>query len=397
LFEAAAGEGSNQIKDDFKTNILDRLSNEWKEICQKASFDSLAVAWLIKYLDPRSYKVLGVHGVFSQRKQSVGNRKRGFVYLRRLVNEEPDKEDTLDTPILRLLRDAPSNPENIKNLAERITDSEAASDAFEHLVSGFDAYLLQLATEVYACIRRRHGANTHSIRHPGFFATWRVVKNIFPIPEIENWLINELNHCIPNNLYLLKEIYYFWLGSDKHSREERERPRLAIFNGLQSAWSQMPASSIGGGFDPSFPYTLFHLIFTSDYSKSSAVPLGAAEDWRWVGPILFEAINKNDHQMMAQVVIALDSIKRRGNENHSYELDEDTLTTWFPGRERQVVGLIATGFPIHPQIEAQTKYRLESAIRNAKVWLLNRSESEEPQDLKSTVCPKMDTPCETTP
>lgn len=367
---AGASAKLNELRDDAKTHLLEQLREEWSSVCKNAAFDARAATWLIMHMDHRSYSVLSISGVHSPRKQSVGHPTRGHVYLQRLLTESRGQKDALDTPILQILKHAGSSPSALRDLAEQITDSKAASETFEMFADSFNfaSSLLPLLTEVYAVIRQRHGADTDTDLHPGFFAPWRL-RRMMDNSHQEEWIIQELECCIPNSLRLLNDIYHHWLGRNKHTAQERQKPRQVMWRRLKKAWLAMLSTEIGRGFNPRFPYTLFHLVFTSDYQTPSEVPLGKVENWKWMGPVLFAAIHEDPEVMLAQVVIALDSIAKRGNENHAYELDEHTLSTWFPGKEREVVGLIAKGVPVHPDMDAGIKYRLEAAVLNAKEWL----------------------------
>jgi hypothetical protein len=248
-------------------------------------------------------------------------------------------------------------------LAAAMVESKEASDAFEHFVSVFkDFPLLPLLSEIYSAIRKREGRRYKRDDNPAFFAPWRIVGRHNRPANFENWLIAELEKCIPGYLKLLNDIYYFWLGTDEHTRDERLRPREAILQRAREQFLNLPVAKFVESFDPAFPYTLFHLIFTSDYKNPNDVPFSSVTDWVWIGPLLLAAIESNAEEMMAQVLILLVADEQRDRERLNYTFDEPRLAGFFGNQSREFLAKVARGFPIHRDLDAQARQLVELAI-----------------------------------
>jgi len=293
--------------------------------------------------------------------------RRGKTYARRLLTEATEPREPRDQTILSLLTKAENQTSSLGELAELITDSKSASAAFEEFAppTNFKAHL-QLLSEVYKVIRVRHGARLIREEHPGFFPSWRLVGSYDRPENFEPWLINELEKCIPDNLHLLNEIYYFWLGTDKHGIEERRKSRQAIYEKLKRLWPVLPAEKVAMGFDPLFPYVLFHLVFTSDYERPDTVPVGNAEDWAWIGPVLIDAMRQLPNVMIPQILIAVNSASSRGFDTPRYEFDDRVLDLWFGQQTGELLNYVSTRFTVPVDLTAQTQYLLNLAIEKSR-------------------------------
>jgi hypothetical protein len=182
----------------------------------------------------------------------------------------------------------------------------------------------------------------------------------------EDWLIAELEKCVPGFLKLMHDIYYFWLGTEKHTRAERLRPREAVLSCVRRQFTNLPAEKFIESFDPAFPYTLFHLIFTSDYETPQDVPFNSLSDWAWIGPILLKAVELSPEEMMPQVLILLNADARRGGEQLKYFFDEARLQGLFGDQGDEFLKTVARGFPIYSELDAQARQLIELAIRAAQ-------------------------------
>jgi hypothetical protein len=365
-FFKPAGKDTNDLAPNAKTRLKESLQEEWQEITATKTFDGRSAVWLMKELFPASATITGISGVHTLHRQSMQSDRRGSVYARRLLTESTVGDEISDQRILRLLRDAETDDNALREVAKVITDSKFASDAFEEFASYADfRRFLPLLSEVYKAIQDRCGARLSRDEHPGFFAPWRLVNRNKPA-EFEPWLVSELRKCIPNHLRLLTDIYYFWLGTDEHTADERVEARRTILEALQAAWLTMSPTEIPNGFDPGFPYTMFHLFFTSDYEKPVTVPLNKIEDWSWTsGPIL-NAARARPSIILPQVITVLNSAVNRGNEIPRFKLNRPLLESRFRDSARDILSHVANGFELSPELNAQEHHLIALAIQNAK-------------------------------
>lgn len=366
-FFRGAGKETPNLRPESRTRLKESLQDEWQEIAQDKAFDARSAAWLMKTLFPASASITGVSGVYSRHQQTMQSERRGEIYARRLLTESVKGEEISDQRILTLIRDAQTKDNSLADLADAITDSKFASDAFEEYAAhlGFTRYL-PLLSNVYSVIRRRqHSKRYFRDDYPGFFAPWRQVNDNRP-DNFEDWIVVELAKCIPGHLRLATDIYYFWLGTDRYKLVERQRAREAVHKTLKETWTKMPPSTIPDGFDPAHPYTLFHLIFTSDYQKDETVPLGTIEDWLWTAGPLLDAARAQPSTMLPQIVIALNRDARRGREIPRFLFDIPRLNLWFADHRDELLRLLANGFEIPDQLGLFEKILMQQSIELAQ-------------------------------
>jgi hypothetical protein len=276
------------------------------------------------------------------------------------------KDEVSDQRILSLINLSHTNPTSLTELAEIITDSNPASLAFEDLLrSGSFNGHLALLSNVHAIIRKRHGVRFNREGTPGFFAPWRIIE-ANPRDDIESWLTTELVKCIPGHLHLLTNIYYYWIGTDRTPPAKREGPRRAIVDALRKSWGQNSPTLIAAGFNPAFPYILFHLIFTTEYEKPEKVPLGNINDWSWSGPPLLRAAQVEPDVMLPQLCVALNAQRERAFEAPKFEFDDQKMSILFGKKTDDFITLVAKGFQFHEDVSEQTRYMLGLAIECAK-------------------------------
>ena len=95
------------------------------------------------------------------------------------------------------------------------------------------------------------------------------------------------------------------------------------------------------------------------------MPYGTVEEWFWLGPVLLEAIQADPDVMLPQLLIALNTELSRGRDIQQYDFDQHVLTAWFGDRAREILQLVARGFPIRSRLTAQSQYLLKAAISKA--------------------------------
>jgi hypothetical protein len=360
-----------------KNPVQEKLATEWRELCATGRFDAESAAVILKEVYPQTASATGLSTSHSVVLQSMQSKRRGEVYARRLLTEYLEPAGIRDQTLLGLMQRAgAADAKALRELAEVITGSRFASAAFEDFADAVDFNEeVGLLSEVYAVIRRRFGALLDLEQCPGFFAPWRRLLHKRP-SGFEEWLVGELIKCVPEHLWLLTNIYYYWLGTDKHSRAEREQPRKAILAALKKSWKTSSPQTVASGFNPAFPYVLFHLIFTSDYQQPEEVPLGRIDDWIWSGPILMNAAKQSPTTMLPQIVVVLNKDEGRYGPDIRFNLDQDRLQKWFKKDASELLDLIANGFDIHPEMSESNKYLIKLAVENVRSELAKCSSSD---------------------
>lgn len=388
FFAPAMKSPDPHLRDEARIKLKDELQAEWQKLSAAGRFDVRAVAGLLKDILPNTAAVTRQSAVHTIIHQSPQSDRRGDVYARRLFTERCEPGEISDQRLLDLMQRSKSEPAALRELAEAITDSHFASTAFEHFARShsFD-HALSLLSEVYGVIRTRHGPEADRDELPGFFAPWRLVVDNRPA-GFEPWLVAELKKCLPRHLRLATNIYYYWLGTDKHTRAERELARKAILDTLRAEWPSLAPADLAAGFDQNFPYVLFHLVFTTDFTKPRDVPLGDVVDWAWSGPLLLAAAQASPSVMLSQILIAVNDESKRNGPILYYEFDQNKLSNWFGPLAGQLLSLAATGFAIPPGTPEQSKYVLNLAMQKAKDALASVPPPVQPAQLNPAPAPE---------
>lgn len=365
LFEAAMKKADPQLRESARIKLKEDLQEEWQLLSGTGRFDARSAAGLMRDIYPPTASVTGFSSTHRTIVQSMHSGHRKDVYGRRLMTERCGADQISDQRMIALIKQSALEPASVAELAREITRSEFVSDAFEHLARplGFKQ-ALPLLTEVYRVLRLDFAAKAHMNAAPGVFAPYRMVDDLRPA-EFEGWLINEMAKCIPGHLRLLNDIYHYWLGSNRHTLQERDAPRKAMFDALKLAWSRMEPAEIAEGFDPRYPFTLFHLIRTSEYVNPSQVPFGTFKDWAWSGEPLVKSARICPDVMVPQILMALNQDSQRGSEILKYELDRKGLSEWFGELGGDVIKLAVQGCDL-TNFDTQMKFLINLAIGDAR-------------------------------
>lgn len=372
-----------------KDKPAEALQADWKRLLAENPVDLRNVSVLILQLLPEAGVFLDANTHTQAKRQGLSG-DRGAVYARRLFSETLQPSEFRDQTALRLMK-AADDSAGLAELARTMDASKEASAAFEHFVSVFkDFPVLPLLSEIYSLIRAREGRRYNRDDSPAFFAAWRVMRQRSLPPDFEDWLVRELERCIPGHLKLLNDIYYFWRGTDAHSRDERVRAREAVLQRAREQFTTLPIETFINSFDPAFPYTLFHLVFTSDYKTPDAVPFSSLEDWSWLGPILLRAVEVNPTEMMPQVLVLLGTDSKRDQIRLDYSFDAGRVEAWFGTRAVEFIHMVARGFSVCPHLDHQAKQLVDLAITEARRRVADIAEalptSGSAPDSEGTVC-----------
>jgi hypothetical protein len=245
-----------------------------------------------------------------------------------------------DQEMLRLMR--VRDESQIPELATVIVSSGTAAEVFEYFADeAITPFLLPLLSEIHAQLRQRDGVAADLKSCEGVFAPWRVARQSLSWDVVEPWLIEELLKCIPGYLRLMNSIYYFWLATESHTREQRERSRAAVYHKCKAEFSSAARNVICSSFDPLFPWVLFHLVFTPDYERQDTVPYGTAQDWAWFGPVLLKTMNLCPSVLVPQTVITANAWETRRREVIAYRFNDEFLNIWFGDQVNTIVRIVA--------------------------------------------------------
>lgn len=338
----------------------------WAPVAAALTVDRGSVEALLAHLLPGSSVVFGAR-CYPQKKLQGLVSKLGHVYWPRLYREAIDSSEPRDQTVLALMRAAETSHEARISLAASLVKSHAFCRSFEHFARRFDKIdLWDILSQIYAILRDLFGRHFDRESAPGFFSPWRLLIDRPRPPEFSQWLDRELTLCIPKHLMFLTQIYYYWLGTEKFRAPDREPFRRRILEECKKSFEHLESRQFCDGFNPTFPYTLFHLVFTSDYEKPEEVPYGSASDWVWLGPILLNAARAIPNEILPQILIACNRVEGRGGDIPRFAFDETTMTAWFPESRTELLQIITRNFQIDPALNPHAQAILRLAIEAAQ-------------------------------
>jgi Cdc6-like AAA superfamily ATPase len=328
----AASSQNSSYANEARDKLLAELKMEWSSVTDGLTSDQRSVQELIRFVDRSSGPIFGENSIGTVRKQSLTDDTRGYIYARRLFSGRVTADECLDQRILGLIQGAKSSREAALELAKAITfDREASNSylAFYEQVRFTNHFVL--ISCVYEVMRGLPGLDTREIETPGFLATSKVYSNEVP-EQVNVWLKEEVEKCIPSALGLMTYIFHHWCrnGSHRffmagpvHAPIQAAAIRQSICDNLKEDWSRMSYDEIGKCFEGAPCYTLFHLIFTVDFRETSEHLLNADSHWVWMKAYLWDATKAAPEFMLPQILVLVMKDSIPSSFSHSYELDED--------------------------------------------------------------------------
>ncbi|HEV2696257.1 MAG TPA: P-loop NTPase fold protein [Verrucomicrobiae bacterium] len=297
---------TNDFTQKDKDAQVKRLTELWGSVQFESEAERDAAATVIQKLFPASESVFKMRS-YSDGKSLQGIDSRGVVnYFERLVSEDILPSEVRDQNVFHLIYNANDDGRATSALAEAIVSSDDFARAFEqHSKALRDERLLMLASAVYATIRNKIGCEADRDSN-GFSEVWRVVEKRMRWQDAYGrWPVGEIEPCLHRHLRLLTDIYYFWLVREKIAVQRDFRK--ALLQACKSKFHKIPASEFVDAFDPNFPFTLFHLIFTSEFKEKPRPPLMGYRFWKWMAPLLVESIKVNPIKFAPQVAVLLEA------------------------------------------------------------------------------------------
>lgn len=322
------GSSANEARD----KLLEELKVQWSSVADSLVSDQRSVQELIRFIDRSSGPIFGGISFLSGSKQSLIDDTRGYVYARRLFSGRVTADECSDQRIIALIQAAKSSREAALELAGAITFNREASNsylAFRESQHFQDHFLL--ISCVYEVMRGLRSADILELDAPGFYAASKIYSNQVP-EQVNDWLEEELEKCIPNALWLMTDIFHHWCRTGNHIIIDTglaPKPiecaviRRSVVDKLEISWSQMSHFEIGKCFEGAPCYTLFHIVYTVDFKDTSGYFLNADSDWDWMKAYLWEATKEAPEYMLPQVLIFSLKDTMRDSRSYAYELDED--------------------------------------------------------------------------
>lgn len=137
FFAAAMKNPDPHLRDEARIKFKEDLSAEWQKLAATGRFDARAVAGLLKDVLPSTAAATGLSGAHTVIHQSPQSERRGEIYAQRLFTERCETVEISDQRLLRLMRRCGSEPQAVRELADAITDSYFASNAFKNFARAY--------------------------------------------------------------------------------------------------------------------------------------------------------------------------------------------------------------------------------------------------------------------
>lgn len=369
---ATGSNGGNNHASEVRKKLLDELTREWLSVVDELKSDRRSVQGLIGFIDRNSSPIFGESAIGIVPKQSLSDAVRGYIYARRLFSGRLTTNECLDQRVTGLIEEAKSSREAAYKLAEIITYNKEASNSYLAFYEslGFQNHFVLISC-VYEVMRSLPAENRLGNESPGFLAASKVYRHQVP-DEVNEWLTEEVEKCIPCALWLMTDIFTHWCRQNSPRSVMRASNlvpiqatgiRKSIREKMMKSWEQMTPEAIANSFEGARAYTLFHIVFTVDYEDTTGYYLNDATDWQWMKEYLWEATRASPKIMLPQLFLLVmkDGIRRSGT--YSYAIDEKRFDLFIDASREDFFSFVSNCNPTEitkdPSIGETLKVALE--------------------------------------
>jgi hypothetical protein len=350
--------------------IKEDLEHQWKRVMASHPTLTLSIATLLNRLLASAHVITGVPQFSRNRLQSMITRERGPIYAHRALTESLARPEASDQRMACILRGSKSDPSKLKQLSALIVHSRAAHETFEWLR---EPLRFEKRLELFSCVMDLLRTSETSQSLVGARVGEHLLSDIremSQIPGFFGWLQNEVLKCVPGSLRLLTDI--FRRGTEQLTDQDTDALRGLILARLEHVWSSSTPERIASGFDPSYGYTLFQLIFRpSNIRKGDYTDV---QNWKWSAGPLLEAARFRPECVFPQILFAL----RSPAESPVYEMELEILRSWFGERARPLLLLIQERFVPPIELEATQRAILATVASEVNSILARLDERQEP-------------------
>ncbi|HEY3323069.1 MAG TPA: hypothetical protein VGP72_21635 [Planctomycetota bacterium] len=283
--------------------------------------------------------------------------KRPTGYRERIINEDIVEADLRDQVFLRHLQQwqqkGAANEEFSRLLAVDERYGEKI-EQFEYLVT--EEQRLTLASQVLNVLRAQYGCKANAYM-PGFLPLWRCVLHQNPRRSLVDLLINEIERSLAVSLRLTNDLYYYWVNTKENlvTREEKQQIRKRVIQLAREHFCDKPDSAqiLLQALDKDFPYSLYHLIFTTERGEAGedASLFRRASDWVFISGTLILGMQTQPAVLIPQVA-ALIAKTDRGDpfDPRPAEIDQAVCDELFGQSVRELFVALANEFPMSTAI-----------------------------------------------
>ena len=328
---------------DDSERLRSQVRADWERRTQNVEWNARAALELIMFLLPDTAEWLGnawsnrekrVQGVHLQR------------YWERVVNEAIDPEHERDQTVLRDTRDWLRTRQIDTALVRGVCNGGDYAFVWRALVEvdrAWDMQSLRLfADQILSHFRGPRGGRLNDIdSHGAFRAVLGCVQERFGQTDVaRDWLVQQIQLAMPTSVCLVVDLYVYLV---------RSRPGIIRFDERQdilSTISEIARRQFRTGRDliralhPEQRYDVYQLICLP--LEDSQGPDAIGDDWRWLGPVLLDAIHL-DSPLMAPKIANLISRARELEPRGVYvpEIVPQRLTSLFGTSAGEVIQLIS--------------------------------------------------------
>jgi len=308
VLAAAGGEKAAAARND---ELRKRLHEECRSLAPSGGRDLTAVMGLVAVLFPQ-----WDHNIDPNPGNQRVRNMRPTDYWRRLLAEAVD-ERPADQEFLHALRQWQQNQSNL--LSEMIHAEARWNDKMEQFSGSFtDSEIYDLAQAIFQKSLDQSGACANKGTSKAFLPLWRMAASRRLRAAIR-FARREIDRSFRRSLRLALEIEYYW-GSDRLlSAQESTRLRKFVERRCRKCLDGELLSSV---LDPSFPWTLHHLMRHEHLRVTSPV-----SDWTKFIPILFDASERNPNALVPQLAFLVSVDRGEGIEHRGERKIDDGFVT----------------------------------------------------------------------
>lgn len=359
-----AANSSDSGKDDRK-KLVDEMTAAWAAVTADAEFDVEAAEILINELMPSSNQLFGpkyyTHGNRIQSMFLEG----GPDYWSRLTSEALDPHEVRDQNVLRAIVAVRDSPDQLSALV----DQAVASDAFAGLLGFFEQhhrllreYTLPVLSTVHGRLRQKFGAAANDDERSYQLVRNALGRNFWHNDTlVQPWLEKEIIACFPGHLRLACDLFSFFGRRTGFAGEIRRVVRKEA----ERHFAGQPGIKFAQGFDPIYPWTLYHLLFAYG-EKPADLLVARGEDWQFLVPVVFDGMKHAPDIMIPATLFAFgEGMPGSGMPLTHVKFREDLVAEFFGSRSQEFF-LLAANYTPRSDAPKNWAARLHLAIKASK-------------------------------
>lgn len=311
---------------------------DWNRTVETVEWSPAAASKVMEFILPPTEYWLGDENS----PIASGNAQQGVFqerYWIRAVNESIAEDDVRDQEVIRDIRGWLAEPRLDSDLIQKLTTLPRYSEVWEDLAARLLGNqlnrILLVCEHVLSRILQEQGSNA-TAQSQGFVNTWRLANRRIAHHEANRqWLMDRITDAATVSIEMANNLWHYY-GSGRYSvlrHEDREPVRRHLLDTLKQQVANQ--ADLIARMTPNNPALLYQLVF--DPGSDGERILNNVQDWKWLGPILTEAMRERNRIAAANCGVLLGG---RVSGREKMTVDDEVLQEFFRDRAVEVIEIL---------------------------------------------------------